>query len=58
MFDLLLEDSIDLSKIKEINILKKEINLLKKEINILKKDIVVDLSLFEKEDMIDLSFLD
>ncbi len=44
MFDLLLEDSIDLSKIKEINILK--------------KDIKVDLSLFEKEDMIDLSFLD
>lgn len=44
MFNLLLEDSIDLSKIKEINILK--------------KDIKVDLSLFEKEDMIDLSFLD
>ncbi len=44
MFNLLLEDSIDLSKIKEFNILK--------------KDIVIDLSLFEKEDMIDLSFLD
>lgn len=44
MFNLLLEDSIDLSKIKEFNILK--------------KDIEIDLSLFEKEDMIDLSFLD
>lgn len=51
MFDLLLEDLIDLSKIKDFNILKEDINILK-------EDIVVDLSLFEKEDMIDLSFLD
>lgn len=44
MFDYLLEESIDLSKLVEI----KSINLYTK----------IDLSIFDKEDMIDFSFLD
>ena len=44
MFDYLLGESIDLSKLVEI----KSINL----------DTKIDLSIFDKEDMIDFSFLD